>query len=284
MKKYAKIYSLYTSNLTWGLRVFLFMILIYLSSYLFLQNSPFLKFPLSLLGLLIMEEIFFYFHIYRKEPITTVLKNDGSDIYSSFTLNALRSLSKDGINLEQALKEKPVKFMLEKAEITKEEVKKINLNQDDLAKYTFELVKQTNREYVASYDIFAAYLLLTEDQTKLLFNKEIKKEEFMDILLWARRTFPRFNKEGKIRVNFYGEGIAEDWVSGWTIETKKYTIDKTAEIANWNFNLYDRESEYKRLIEGLSANKSILIVGEPGVGKKALFPNLLWIALLESYP
>ena len=270
MKNYGRIFSLYTSNSIKLLRIILFVVLIFSSLYLFLNNPDFLKIPLFLLGLLIIKEIFFRFHVYRKNPNTPVLKNDGEDIYASFTLNALRGLNENGIVLENILKEEPIKFMLKKAQINKEEVKEINLKLEDLTKYAFDLVKNIKGEYVTVLDIFASYLLLTEDQTKLLFNKEIKKEEFTDILFWARRTFPSFEKTNKIRASFWGEGIAEEWVFGWTIETKKYMLDQTSEILSKNFDLYGRQTEYQRMVEGLAANKSLLVVGEPGVGKNAL--------------
>ena len=47
-------------------------------------------------------------------------------------------------------------------------------------------------------------------------------------------------------------------------------IDKTAEILNKNFTLFGRQAEYTRLIEALAERKSLLVVGEPGVGKNSL--------------
>ena len=81
--------------------------------------------------------------------------------------------------------------MLEKANIKEVELKKIELNQSDLAKYSFDLVKNIKEEFVTVMDIFASYLLITEDQTKLLFNKELKKEELMDILCWQEQHIRR---------------------------------------------------------------------------------------------
>lgn len=269
MKNYGKIYTFYTLSFIKYLRIILFSLFIFLCLYLFLRNPDYLRIPFFLLGVLIIVEVFFRFHVYPKTPFVTVLKNE-HDIYASFTVKAIRSLDNSGISLQNAFKEEPVIFMLNKAEIKKEEIAKVNLKTDDLANYAFELVKNIKGEYVTAFDIFTSYLLLTEDQTKLLFNKGLKKEELTDILVWAKRTFPKFDKAEKKRASFFGEGIAEDWVFGWTIETKKYTLDLTSEIANKNYNLYDRTNEYKRIIEALAANKSVLMVGEPGVGKKAI--------------
>lgn len=270
MKNYGKIYALYTGRFIEFLRFLVFAVLIVVSSFCYYQNQDFLKWPLFLLALFLMKEIFFRFHIYRKKPELSTQKNDGRDIFKSFTLKAAKSyLFFKKFSLGNITKENSVKFMLLKVDIKKEELKQVGINPDDLAKYAFDLVKNLKEDYVTTMDVFASYLLLTEDQTKLLFNKQLKKEELMEILYWAKSAFPKEEGE-KIKVNFWGEGIAEEWVFGWTIETKKYMLDKSSEILNKNFTSYDREIEYQRMVEALMSYKSLLVVGEPGVGKNSL--------------
>src|SRR3990170_6905712 len=156
MRNYAKLFSFYTSDFARISRIILFGFFIFLCLYLFLHNPNYLKVPLFVLGILIMAEVFLRFRIYRKNPDILILKNNGKNIYSSFTLTALRILDENGIILENAFSEKPVKFMLEKAEIKEEDVKKISIKMDDLTRYAFELVKNINGEYVTVLDVFAS--------------------------------------------------------------------------------------------------------------------------------
>ena len=46
------------------------------------------------------------------------------------------------------------------------------------------------------------------------------------------------------KVTFYGEGIGEEWVSGWTFETKKYIIDLTTQVLSERTQFVGRQQEY----------------------------------------
>ncbi|MEK9178463.1 MAG: AAA family ATPase, partial [Patescibacteria group bacterium] len=72
----------------------------------------------------------------------------------------------------------------------------------------------------------------------------------------------------------WGEGLGESWVYGWTLETKKYMIDFTANVVQRKPDYFGREKEYSQIVEGLSAGQSVLLVGEEGVGKTSLIETL----------
>lgn len=151
-----------------------------------------------------------------------------------------------------------VMFLLQKARLVKEEIKfiEIPINQK------------------TPLDFFAYYLLSTEEQTRLLFKKHLKKEDLLNILSWAKTVFPNDAVKKPFRVKFSGEGIGEDWVNGWTIETKKYMVDLTSQILNRKPLLLGRKNEYRQLVNALLQNKSVILVGEPGSGKNAMIETL----------
>ena len=156
------------------------------------------------------------------------------------------------------LKRKEINFFLKKADIKREEINLIEI--------------QKNTVITDSLDFFADYLLSTEEQTKLLFRKQLKKEDLQNIAYWAKATF---SDEGKpFKVNFFGEGFAESWTYGWTLETKKYMIDLTPEILNKKPLLLGRQNEYKQLLGALAGRKSVILMGEPGSGKNTLIETL----------
>lgn len=158
---------------------------------------------------------------------------------------------------------KDILFVLQKAGIMKSEIQLIDISRDELFK---------NASEKTSLDVFAAYLLLTEEKTKLLFNKKLKQEDLKSIIDWAKTIFPQTSKP--FRINFWGEGIGEAWVSGWTLETSKYMVDIMSYAVNKKPMVFGREEEYKETIEALSKNKSCLLVGEPGSGRGS-FVNAL---------
>ncbi|OGH37856.1 MAG: hypothetical protein A3B41_01790, partial [Candidatus Levybacteria bacterium RIFCSPLOWO2_01_FULL_37_26] len=106
-----------------------------------------------------------------------------------------------------------------------------------------------------------------------------KKEEFINILYWTRSTFPREENKKPFRIHFWGEGIGEQWVFGWTIETKKYMLDLTPKVLQEKPKLVGRQREYKEAIEALYKNKSVILVGEAGSGKTSIVETLA----LESF-
>jgi len=81
-------------------------------------------------------------------------------------------------------------------------------------------------------DAFAAYLLSIEPSSKLLFNKNLKEEDLKNILLWAKSVYTKEEANKKIELSLAGEGIAEEWVYGWTLETQKYMTDLSQEFLN----------------------------------------------------
>lgn len=180
------------------------------------------------------------------------------------TMNILVSKKSATELIKSFLQRNDVQFLLQKADISKEDVRLIEIPKENFSKSVNEI------------DFFVDYLLLTEEKTKLLFQKNLKKEDLLTISHWAKSMFPgeEFNKP--FRVKFAGGGIGEDWVFGWTIETKKYMVDLTSDVLKKKPMLLGRQEEYKETIEGLYKNKSILFVGEPGSGKTSLIEALAY--------
>jgi len=148
------------------------------------------------------------------------------------------------------------------------------------------LAKEEEKPYITMLDLFAAYLLLTEKKTKLLFSKELKRNDLLTIIAWAQSVFPQELIVTLPRVTPWGAGIGETWVSGWTLETKKYTQDFTQESFSDIFISAGREKEFALLVETLSKNKSAnaLLIGEPGVGKKNLVASFASQSFLGDFP
>ena len=180
-------------------------------------------------------------------------------------MNILESKKSATELVKSFLRRSDVQFLLQKAGIAKSEIQLIDLSKEAL----FE-----NAGGTAPLDIFASYLLLTENKTKLLFNKQLKPLDLENIVKWAKKMFPDSPKP--FRVKFWGDGIGEDWVYGWTIETKKYMVDLTSRVLKKKPMLLGRQEEYKEIVEGLYKNRSVLLVGEPGSGKTSLIDALAY--------
>ena len=254
----------------------LFLLMVLFMSYDSYTYLVFPNLPLFLISLYLILEVFIFFKIGRTLPKVPASQNDGNNILDSMTIRSLGiwSHKKTKDVLKGLLKTKSVLFILGKIDANVTEIKTLDVSKEDILKKALEVAKGINAKYVTTSDLFAAYLLLTEEKTKFLFDKKIKKEEFLHIVHWSHVHYSQFEESKPIRMEFWGKGIAEDWVSGWTLETKKYTIDITSEVVGRKPMLLGRSKEFSQALEGLLANKSLILVGEPGSGKRTLTYSL----------
>jgi len=196
-------------------------------------------------------DILVIFFIFRKHPPLDFTKSNKS------TVELVKSF----------LERKDVRFFLQKAEIEKKEVTLLEIPKDEIFKNIAGII--------TPLDFFANYLLLTEEKTKLLFKKQLKADEVKNISYWAKSTFPEISDK-PFRVNFWGEGMGESWVNGWTLETSRYMVDITSDAVDKKPMVLGREEEYKEVVEALTKNKSCLLVGEPGSGRGSLVNALAY--------
>ncbi|OGH39098.1 MAG: hypothetical protein A3B44_03300 [Candidatus Levybacteria bacterium RIFCSPLOWO2_01_FULL_38_21] len=285
---YARIYYIYQSLIVFIIRIFLFIFLFFyilLSIFNNSLNLSLIKTPLFLLSLFLIIETFFHFKISRKLPEIEVQLNKG-DPLDSFTLRSLSIfLSSNNTQslIRKLLKIPSINFLLDKMDIlSQEEIKLIDIPREELIRYAFEISKNLKGKFVTTMDLFVSYLLLTEDKTKVIFNKNLKKEELIQILSWARTRFTDEENPKSFRVSFWGEGIGEGWVTGWTIETKKYMVDLTGEVLQKKPSFLGRESEIRQLVEGMYKGKSTLLVGETGSGKTELAESLAFESFIGN--
>jgi len=88
MIQYAKIYNFYRSALIRSIRLLVFVILFLLVINQFVHGtSP--RIFLFLFNIFVIFEITFHFKISKARPSLPVSKNNGKDMYKSFTMQAL---------------------------------------------------------------------------------------------------------------------------------------------------------------------------------------------------
>ncbi|HEV2339623.1 MAG TPA: ATP-dependent Clp protease ATP-binding subunit [Patescibacteria group bacterium] len=273
METIARQNKLYASILVSGVKLAVFIVLIGIVL-LNVQNVAIIKYPLFLLSCIVMSDVFFLFYIGKKLPDKTVMQITEQDVRKALTLQATESLLEGSIGqmIKNLLSKEQIKFFLEKAEVLPNELSVLDVPIEMLLATAYRLARMRNGVYVTTIDLITAYLLLTEDRTKILLKKKIKEDEVPHIAYWALYSFPSEEHPKKMRVSLWGEGIGEYWVSGWTLETKKYTRDFAEILHHKHIHLSAREKEFTELLEALSKpeNNNALLIGENGVGKTNL--------------
>ena len=174
MFEFARINNLHRNKFIKIFKIIIFAVLLYLtyenstSGFFLSQESRLAIFGLSFF---LMLEVFFYFKIIRASPSLLLKNNNGKNIYDSFTLEALGIFisSHSSVDLVNNLLSKPeVCFLLQKADIFSRELSLTKIPKDSLASLAFEIAKSLDGKYVIPIDIFASYMVFTEDKTKLL--------------------------------------------------------------------------------------------------------------------
>jgi len=286
---YAALYHTYKLPVSRFLRVLFVLVM---SAFIIVDISlkhTLPKGPIFFLSVFFMAEVIYRFKVLKTTPKVSVNQNNTTDVYKSFTLQAINCLF-FAKNMQQVLKNlnntQSVQFLLRKANISFEELSQKNITREQIAQKAFELVKSLEAEYVTRMDLFAAYILLTEPQTQLLFKKHIKPEEFLYILYWARVDYPEEEHPAKQRVVFWGEGFVDNWTTGWSLETRKYTSDLTYKVLAEKPDLLGRKKEFQAMIDILSrpAHNSVLLLGETGTGKTSLVDALAINSFLGTLP
>ncbi len=281
MKKFVGLYYWYQRALVKIFRVLVFILLIFLSAF-FLIHGIYPNIPLLLFFIFLTFEIFFDYKVYKLIPKQTVSEGS-SNLMDSLTLEAMSLYlvkpTSEGF-IKELLKLIQINFINSKANIQQKEIQYFEVDKNDLLVKAASLAKELNGIFITTMDLFIAYLILTEPQTKLLFNKKLKEQDIKYILLWARNTFTKEEDPKGADLTFEGEGIAESWVYGWTIETGKYMLDLSRNfLGNSGLMPQGRKSEYAQLVEALSKGSSAILVGEEGSGKESAVKRLA----IDSY-
>lgn len=208
-------------------------------------------------------------------PSKTVEKNAGKNIFDSFTLQAcilLETETNTPAIIRRLFKYPQVKCFMHMTNIKPSELKLTDIQTKILATSAFEVTKTFHGKYITTFDIFIAYLILTEPQEKLMFAKQLKSDDMNNLVNWIRYKYSEEENPPKKRLQFTGGGLGESLISGWTPESKKYIKNFTDTALAHKAMIIGREVEFKNILEGLlrAENNNVLLVGNTGCGKENL--------------
>ncbi len=232
--------------------------------------------------------IFFEDCLMKLKPKKTIAVNSDGKKEDSFTRQALRSVSASHTKtiVSRLLSESCVKWMMTKLGSTKPEIPLVEISKESLIDQAFEIAREAGGQFVTTMDVFAAYVLLSEPTTHFIFEKKLKLQDIGHLVSWARFDFPDEENPMPTRVHFWGSGIGDAVVYGWTPETKKYTTDITGTSLSEKPVFAGRKKEYAQAIEVMSKqeNNNVLILGESGSGRSTMVQLLAYDSYVGVLP
>ncbi len=268
------------------MRVLRVLILLGLASLIILNYEEFLLFRLFLIiyTLFLINEIFIYFKLNKSFPRFLVIDNkanfEGSTLFKTKKIMSGRNLFS---NLHDLFKEIDVAFLIERIGGTMQSYEQVDLK--ILYEKSLEVARRSGGKYITSADVAVAYLLITEEKTKYLFQQEITENDLYEILMWARGRYG-LDRAKSSTLHFTGYGVFDFFIYGWDTLIKEYSYDISLSVINKHETpIVGREKEFHAMVSILSKNtaNNVILLGEPGVGRSALVRKFALEAYRDSH-
>lgn len=148
-------------------------------------------------------------------------------------------------------------------------------NLEELVKKALDVAFFEGHQRIEMGDLFAVTSLADPYFSKILFDLNLKLEDVLNIVYWET-AFYREKEEKKFdpdRLKLTG-GIGRDWAAGYTPRLSLYAKDLSRMVAREKrpLHLIGRVKEIESLEKILTraTHHNVLLIGEPGVGKRTL--------------
>jgi ATP-dependent Clp protease ATP-binding subunit ClpA len=177
----------------------------------------------------------------------------------------------------------------------KEQLKN-NPSSEEISKEDFEaiieeagkLALKRKSEEIKEGDVIAALSKSEKNITEIITDSDLEAEDFEKVNEWQERVYERIQKNKCFYCyeNLLKAGsLGKDWTAGYTPTLDSFSIDWTDEVKRRGFEDIVGHQELVPVIERILSKKdqgNVLIVGEPGAGRKNIVHGLIKKTLLNQ--
>ena len=179
-----------------------------------------------------------------------------------------------GLSFSQLKKELKKEFLkIEPEEELKEHFQKIILN-------SLSVAEKRKRERVGVGDLLISFAKEEETFKRFLILNDLREEDIENLVCWFERIEEKLVRSKRFweMENLLKKGsIGKDWAAGYTITLDKYSWDLTERLRKAGFREIVGHQKEIRQVERILGKKEInnvLLVGEPGTGRKSIVEAL----------
>lgn len=151
----------------------------------------------------------------------------------------------------------------------------------DTIRESLKIAKNRNHKLVLVGDILTALAIYDPVFKKILVDANLKKEDIENLIWWQESFLRKYKKSKKWWEydNLMKKGtLAKEWTAGYTLNLDKYAIDWTDTAKKYGFPEIIGHKEEIEQVERILARReynNVLLVGEPGVGRKGVIQGLV---------
>lgn len=149
---------------------------------------------------------------------------------------------------------------------------KSSISKEELIKKAGEIVKFCKGKYITLFDLYIAYVFLTEDESKEMQKAEVKEVDLMLFYKYLRRKFVT-DEVSKV-FEFTGNGAFDFFVFGWNREVQQYAWNLTESVITLHhpMTIDLRKNEYEQFLTALGKSRSsnVILKGNSGTGRTHL--------------
>ena len=277
-------YRIFNSLFVLGVRILFYLLFFIL---FFEHRSQYISFDalLSIYFIFLANEAFIFFGINKSLPVSSV---DQYEDFHDVLLNRVRIQAlhaKSGFELIMDYAHSSDARYVNLSIAHDFVLKDTQVAKDALIAKAGDLVKQSKGLYVSFFDLYVAYILLSEHETKVLQTNDVLIDDFMEFYKVVRR---RVVVEIPHNLVFSGNGAFDFFIYGWNREISQYSWNITESIANERHeaSIELRKSEYEQFLVALSKSSSanVILKGEAGTGKTNLIKYFAHQSHLGNVP
>ncbi len=146
--------------------------------------------------------------------------------------------------------------------------------------FALEFSGKTHHRRIGQEELFSALAEYDECFKQILQDADLKKEDVQNLAIWLDSVHEAFEKRRRFWVyeNLKRQGsLGKDWASGYTINLDAFSVDWRRQVSQWAFKEifgHEKEVHEAEMILAKSQGADVLLVGEPGTGRKSIVEAL----------
>jgi len=178
------------------------------------------------------------------------------------------------VGFQEVVKEKIREFP-----VTKNRPAEISDDFEQVILESLKIAAKRSHKKVELGDLLSALAKIDPIFKEFLMENKLKSEDIENLTWWLSNLKQKREKEKRFwsKDNLSKRGsLGRAWTSGYTINLNKYSNDLTEEIGNKNMEFVGHKNELDAIERTLATrgDNNVLLVGQPGTGKRSIVYNL----------